>query len=164
MRNFISLSIAVLVAALLTGCVHAPGWLRPSQQFQVTLYKAGQVSGSYRDHQPELQIADRIEDENYGVQDFGFSIEPAGSPSSATPTAATRVKVTLYSGGKAVRTWYAEQAQEEYGKAFLQTPGAAYCTIVGGNFTVEPVAPATGSNPNTTQSQNNLPRCLPLPK
>ena len=169
MRNFISLSIAVVFAALLTGCAHAPGWLRPAQQFQVTLYQAGQVSASFRDSQPVLQIADRIEDENYGVADFGFSIEPAGSPraTGSVPTAATTVKVTLYSGGKAVRTWYAEATQEEYGKAFLQMPGSAYCTIVGGTFTIEPVAPATRSDStgsSETQPQSDLPRCLPLPK
>lgn len=167
MRHFICLSIAVVAAALMAGCVHAPAWLRPAQQFQVTLYRAGQVSASYHDSQPELQIADRIEDENYGVQDFGFSIEPAGQSSysgAASPTAAARVKVTLYSGGKAVRRWYAVQAQEEYGKAFLQMPDASYCTIIGGNFKVEPVAPSTRSDSNATQPQSDLPRCLPLPK
>ncbi len=149
MRQFLALAAAVLVTALLSGCAHTPSWLRPAQQFQVTLYTAEQQS-SYIDTQQgtsdaqnyALQIADKVEDDHLGVQDFGFVIEPRGSrsnDSNSSPAATAKVKVTLYSGGKEVRTWYAETVAEEYGKAFVHMPGAAYFTIVSGNYKIEPL-------------------------
>ncbi len=149
MRQFLALAAAVLVTALLSGCAHTPGWLRPAQQFQVTLYAAGQQS-SYIDTQQgtsdaqnfALQIADKVEDDHIGVQDFGFVIEPRGSRpnnSNSSPPAAAKVKVTLNSGGKEMRTWYAEKVDEEYGKAFVHMPGAAHYTIVSGDYKVEPL-------------------------
>ncbi len=147
MRKFLTLAVFAVVAALLTGCVHPPSWLRPAQQFQVTLYTAGQQS-SYIDVQQgtadaqnyALQIADKVEDDHLGVQDFGFVIEPGGSrtnDSNSSATAVAKVKVTLYSGGKVVRTWHAEKVAEEYGKAFVHVPGATYYTIVSGDYKIE---------------------------
>jgi len=147
MSKFLNLAALALLAALLTGCVSPPSWLRPAQQFQVTLYTAGQQS-SYTDAQQgtadaqnyALQIADKVEDDHFGVQDFGFVIEPRGSrsnDSNSSAAAAAKVKVTLSSGGKVVRTWHAEKVAEEYGKAFVHMPGATYYTIVSGDYKIE---------------------------
>ncbi len=147
MSKFLTLAVFAVVAALLTGCTHPPAWLRPAQQFQVTLYTAGQQS-SYIDTQQgtsdaqnyALQIADKVEDDHLGVQDFGFVIEPRGGrsdDSKSAPVVVAKVKVTLYSGGKEVRTWHADKVAEEYGKAFVHMPGATYYTIVSGDYKIE---------------------------
>lgn len=170
MRTIISLALTVVVAVIITGCTHGPEWLRPAQQFQVTLYKAGQKAQSFNDTKSntsttqnyELQLAETVEETLSDTGGDAFVIEPAGTPSSQNPTAATKVKVTVYSGNVAVRTFYAEQFDEQYGNTYLQTPGAKYCVIVHGKVKVE----ASGTSPdgNNTAPQPETPRCLLQPK
>ena len=71
--------------------------------------------------------------------------------------------MTLVSGGKTVRVWYAEQFSQQYGNVYLQTPGARYCVIVNGNVSVESVNSRGEITPNV-QPQSETPRCLLLPK
>jgi len=171
MRLFLTLAAAAVVAVLLPGCARSPEWLRPPQQFQVSLYKAGGLVKSFHDTKDsssptqnyELQLADSVEDAYSPTNGFSFAIEPAGNPSAATPTATTKVKVTLVSGGKTVRVWYAEQFSQQYGNVYLQTPGARYCVIVNGNVSVESVNSRGEITPNV-QPQSETPRCLLLPK
>ncbi|MCC7531846.1 MAG: hypothetical protein IT342_25305 [Candidatus Melainabacteria bacterium] len=172
MRQYLILAAAAFVA-LLTGCAHSPEWLRPPQQFQVSVYQAGAQVKSFRDTKDntsptsnyELQLAESIEDTYSPADGFSFAIEPTGIPSNVSavhPTATTKVKVTLSSGGKAVRVWYAEQFSEQYGNVYLQTPGARYCVIVNGEVTVESV-----DNQGVViagQPQSETPRCLLQPK
>lgn len=170
MRQFLALAAAVLVTALLSGCAHTPGWLRPPQQFQVSVYQAGAQVNSFRDTKEgssptqnyELQLAETVEETYPSTDGFSFAIEPAGSPSAVKATATTKVKVTLFSDGKAVRVWYAEQFSEEYGNVYLQTPGARYCVIVNGKVTVESVDSQGVVTPG--QPHSETPRCLLQPK
>ncbi len=171
MRKFLALAATAVVAALLTGCAHAPEWLRPPQQFQVSVYQAGAQVESFRDTKEgssptsnyELQLAESVEETYSSTAGFSFAIEPVGSPSAAQPTAATKVKVTLFSDGKAVRTWYAEQFAQEYGNVYLQTPGSRNCVIVNGSVTIESVN-SRGVVTGTGQPESETPRCLLLPK
>lgn len=170
MKTLITLALTAVVAVIIAGCAHGPEWLRPAQQFQVSLYKAGQKVQSLSDTKSnasttqnyELQLAESVEETLSDVGGDAFVIEPAGTPSAQTPTAATKVKVTLYSGDVAVRTFYAEQFDEQYGNTYLQTPGAKYCVIVHGKVTVE----ASGTSPDGSNEppQPETPRCLLQPK
>lgn len=170
MRQYLILAAAAVVAALLTGCAHSPEWLRPPQQFQVSVYQAGAQVKSFRETKDntsptsnyELQLAEIVEDTYSPADGFSFAIEPTGIPSAVHPTATTKVKVTLSSGGRAVRVWYAEQFSEQYGNVYLQTPGARYCVIVNGSITVEAVDNQGVVIPG--QPQSETPRCLLQPK
>lgn len=170
MKTLISLALTAVVAVLIAGCVHGPTWLRPPQQFQVSLYKAGQKAQSFTDTKSntsttqnyELQLAESVEETLSDIGGDAFVIEPHGAPSAQNPTAAAKVKVTLYSGDVAVRVIYAEQFDEQYGNTYLQTPGAKYCVIVHGQVKVE--ASGTSPNGNNAAPQPETPRCLLQPK
>jgi hypothetical protein len=169
MKTLITLALTAVVAVIIAGCAHGPEWLRPPQQFQVSMYKAGQKVQSFTDTKSntsttqnyELQLAESVEETLSDTGGDSFVIEPAGTPSAQTPTAAAKVKVTLYSGDVAVRTWYAEQFDEQNGSTYLQTPGAKYCVIVHGKVTVEATGTVPGDN---SMPQPETPRCLLQPK
>jgi hypothetical protein len=170
MRTLISLALAAVVAVIIAGCAHGPEWLRPPQQFQVSIYKAGQKVQSFTDTKSntsttqnyELQLSESVEETLSDTGADSFVIEPAGTPSAQNPTDSSKVKVTLRSGGVAVRVFYAEQFDEQNGNTYLQTPGAKYCVIVRGEVTVE----SHGTNPgiNAGPPQSETPRCLRQPK
>ncbi len=170
MRKFISLAVIAAIAVIFAACAHGPEWLRPPQQFRVSMYRAGLKFQSFTDTKSnssttqnyELQLAERVEETLADEGGDGFIIEPSGAPSAEHPTASTKVKVTLSSGGVVMRTWYAEQYDEQNGNTYLQTPGSKYCVIVRGEVKVE----ATGDAPagNATLPQRETPRCLLQPK
>jgi len=170
MRTLISLALAAVIAVIIAGCAHGPEWLRPPQQFHVTMYKAGQKVLSFTDTKSntsttqnyELQLAETVEETLTDTDGDSFVIEPAGTPSAENPTASTKVKVTLRSGGGVVRVFYAEQFDEQNGNTYLQTPGAKFCVIIRGEVTVE--SHGTPPGINTGPPQSETPRCLLQPK
>ena len=68
-----------------------------------------------------------------------FVVEPKGSAKTATRTPASKYKVTLFSGNKVVREWFAPQTSSGTGKIYVMPEGADDWTIIGGTFLVEPL-------------------------
>ena len=50
-----------------------------------------------------------------------------------------KLKVTVFSGDKIVRVWYATEGASNGGIGYFKTPGATNWTYVGGTYVVEPL-------------------------
>jgi len=115
----------------------------PPRQYEVTLYSGGEAVKSF--YSAQISSGDA---KGYAVAEghtewstFGgsFVVEPKGSAKTATRTPASKYKVTLFSGNKAVREWFAPQTSSGTGKIYVMPEGADDWTIIGGTFLVEPL-------------------------
>lgn len=115
----------------------------PPRVYEITLYSGGEVAKSFRSEQVSSGDAKgyaRVQgNTEYSIFGGSFVIEPVDSKKTTVRTAETKYVVTLYSGNKAVREWYAKQISSGAGKIYIKPEGATEYTIIGGTFIAEPL-------------------------
>lgn len=140
------LAAALLVAGLvLSGCgsdqENAPP--PPPARSTITVYSNGEAVKTFI-----ATNAGANQGTGYGIAEGAtvytyvggtFAVEPLNNPSGAERTADAKLKVTIFSGDKAVRVWYATEGASNSGIGYFKTPGGSNWTYVGGTYVVEPL-------------------------
>ncbi len=114
----------------------------PPREYEVTLYSGGEVAKTFTSSRISTGdgkgYAVELGNVEYSIFGGNYVIEPKGSAKNPLRTPGSKYVVRLYSGGKAVREWYAVRTSTGNGKVYVLPEGADEYTIIGGTYLVEP--------------------------
>ncbi len=134
---------ALITSSLLAGCTN-PRHDEVTRQarYTITLYEQGEVVDTWHANSwsnSVFSLSFTVPGDNRYHELCGtYVLEPEGSPTQTSPGGANYI-AKLYSGGKAVRSWFITSYEHGDNAVYIRPTGTKEDTRVSGTYTVIPI-------------------------